>query len=67
MTHYVYVSATPATSQDTVQAGSLLRLTVGAGEWQALGGGLPANAEVRALAVHPDSPQIVYAGTSDGP
>ncbi len=47
--------------------GGLFRRTTGEGEWEALSAGLPQNVEVRAIAVHPQNPDIIYAGTQDGP
>jgi photosystem II stability/assembly factor-like uncharacterized protein len=47
--------------------GGLFRRDAGAGEWEALGNGLPDNAEVRAILVHPGSPDVIFAGTQDGP
>jgi len=35
--------------------------------WEPLTDGLPADVEVRHLAIRPDRPQTVYAGTQDGP
>jgi photosystem II stability/assembly factor-like uncharacterized protein len=40
---------------------------VGESEWQSLNKGLPSKAEVRAIAIHPTNPQIVYVGTQEGP
>ena len=47
--------------------GGLFRRNVGEGEWQAVTRGLPENAEVRAIAVHPQDPNVLYVGTQDGP
>ena len=47
--------------------GGLFRRNAGEGEWQALTAGLPANVEVRAIAVHPNDTEVIYAGTNDGP
>jgi len=38
----------------------------GSGEWQAIERGLPEAPAVRALAVHPQKPEIIYAGTQAG-
>lgn len=68
MTQYVYAGAGHWTSaDDAAHSGGLVRQVVGDREWQVLSGGLPAQAEVRAIAIHPDNPQIVYAGTQHGP
>ncbi|MBT3330427.1 MAG: hypothetical protein HN394_02875, partial [Rhodospirillaceae bacterium] len=37
------------------------------GEWQAISEGLPATLEVRYVAIRPDQPKTVYAGTQAGP
>jgi photosystem II stability/assembly factor-like uncharacterized protein len=49
------------------EAGGLFRKAAEATDWQALTRGLPQPCEVRALAVHPHQPAIVFAGTQDGP
>ncbi len=46
--------------------GGLYRRTDGEQEWQSSYNGLPEHPQVRALAVHPKNPQVVYAGTQDG-
>jgi len=45
----------------------LFRLSGGNGKWQRLSEGLPADVEVRAIAIRPDAPQTVYVGTQQGP
>ena len=47
--------------------GGLFRTSAGNGQWQPLTGGLPESVEVRAIAVHPTDPDVIYAGTQDGP
>jgi len=47
--------------------GGLFRREAGDSEWQRLGAGLPENVEARAFAVHPRDPDVIYAGTQDGP
>jgi photosystem II stability/assembly factor-like uncharacterized protein len=47
--------------------GGLFRRAAGAGAWQALARGLPENAEVRAIAVHPRDTNVMFVGTQDGP
>ena len=44
----------------------LFRRSPGAGEWQAVAGGLPDNIEVRTIAVHPQNSNIIFVGTQDG-
>jgi photosystem II stability/assembly factor-like uncharacterized protein len=68
MTQYVYAGAAPFAFADNQEhPGGLLRQVVGESEWRVLGGGLPDKAEVRAIAIHPDNPHIIYAGTQYGP
>jgi hypothetical protein len=47
--------------------GGFFRCTPQDGNWEPLTRGLPRNVEARALAVHPENPQVIYAGTQDGP
>lgn len=47
--------------------GGLFRTSPGDGEWQSLTRGLPQNVEARAFLVHPHKPDVIYAGTQDGP
>jgi photosystem II stability/assembly factor-like uncharacterized protein len=47
--------------------GGIYRREVGSAQWERLGGGLPPAAGVRAIAVHPRDPEVIYAGTSLGP
>ena len=45
----------------------MFRLVIGEDRWQRLRGGLPEDAEIRAIAIHPRDPEVIYAGTQDGP
>ena len=47
--------------------GGLFRRRAGDGEWQAATRGLPQNAEVRTIALHPADPNVLFVGTQDGP
>jgi hypothetical protein len=49
------------------ETGGLFRKAVDDAHWQALTHGLPQPTEVRAIAVHPQNPEIVFAGTQEGP
>jgi photosystem II stability/assembly factor-like uncharacterized protein len=49
------------------ETGGLFRKAVEDAHWQALTHGLPQPTEVRAIAVHPQDPALVFAGTQDGP
>src|SRR5438876_475981 len=44
----------------------VFRQEVGSTKWQKLGGGLPEDADVHAIAVHPTENNIVYVGSSKG-
>lgn len=45
----------------------LYRLAAGSDQWETLTNGLPDRVEVQGIAIHPDKPEVVYAGTNDGP
>ncbi len=49
-----------------VRTCGFFRRRAGDGDWRALTRGLPPDPEVRAIALHPDDPEIVLAGTQDG-
>ena len=67
VTSYIYAGAAHWTSAgDTMNPGGLFRRAVGDDHWQALTNGMPESSEVRAIAVHPQNPQVVYAGTQRG-
>src|SRR5438094_8493303 len=63
---FLYLGLAGETGRGRVVHSGLCRLADGSGEWQALEQGLPEAPAVRALAVHPANPQIVYAGTQSG-
>ncbi len=62
---YVYVGL--AGEGENIAEGGLLRSEHGGGEWKSIIDGLPDAPQVRALLVHPDEPNILYAGTQAGP
>jgi photosystem II stability/assembly factor-like uncharacterized protein len=64
---HIYLGFAGETGRGRVVHSGLLRLTDGADEWEQLTNGLPEAPEIRALAVHPSHPEIVYAGTQSGP
>ena len=55
---YVYVGA---------ESSGLYRLSPGAEQWQELTQGLPAEPVVPGITLHPTNPEVVFAGTQDGP
>jgi photosystem II stability/assembly factor-like uncharacterized protein len=68
MATHVYAGAAQFSAETgTTRSGGLFRRTVGDGSWQRLGGGLPDDVEVRAIAVHPRDSRLIYAGTQHGP
>ena len=68
MTTQVYAGAAQfSAGATTTQAGGLFRRVIGDARWQRLGGGLPGEIEVRAIAVHPRDSRVIYAGTQLGP
>src|SRR5262245_4101311 len=65
---YIYAGAAHWTSgNDTKNPGGLFRRAVGDDHWEPLTNGLPEGTEARAIAIHPQNPQIIYAGTQEGP
>jgi photosystem II stability/assembly factor-like uncharacterized protein len=52
---------------DGVPVQGLFGLDAASGEWQVIQGGLPQPVEVRCLAIRPDQPGTIYAGTQFGP
>ncbi|HEU4370724.1 MAG TPA: hypothetical protein VFV05_21085 [Methylomirabilota bacterium] len=47
--------------------GGLFRQAVGDDHWEPLTKGLPESAAIQAITVHPGNPQVIFAGTQDGP
>jgi len=64
---FVYAGAAHWTGRPGERPGGLFRRAIGDDRWEALTKGLPDQTQVRAIAVHPHDPQVVYAGTQDGP
>ena len=64
----IFAGAGAAPSRNgTASRGGLFRRAAGDGAWEALENGLPAGAEVHAIATRPDDPNVIFAGTQDGP
>ncbi len=55
---YIYAGA---------ESSGLYRLSPGGEAWEELSNGLPDSPSVCGIAIHPDNPEIVFAGTHDGP
>jgi photosystem II stability/assembly factor-like uncharacterized protein len=64
---YTYLGLAGETAAGRVVHTGLYRLADGGEAWEALTSGLPEAPAVRALAIHPQRPEIVYAGTQSGP
>jgi len=64
---YIYVGFAGETGRGREVHAGLHRLAEGDNEWRPLHVGLPEAPAIRALAVHPLHPEIIYAGTQSGP
>jgi len=64
---YIYLGLAGETGPGRVVHSGLFRLADGSEEWEPLQQGLPEMPAIRALAVHPERPEILYAGTQSGP
>jgi hypothetical protein len=65
-TSYIYIGLAGETGRGRVVHSGLCRLADGSTEWEPIERGLPEMPAIRALAVHPHNPAIVYAGTQSG-
>lgn len=63
---YLYAGFAGETGQGRVVHSGLYRMADGDREWERLDRGLPEAPEVRALAIHPHNPELVFAGTQSG-
>jgi photosystem II stability/assembly factor-like uncharacterized protein len=54
---YIYVGA---------EASGLYRKEAGINQWQALTDGMPPSPQTRAIAIHPQHPEVVFVGTQRG-
>ena len=61
---HIYVGAARWTSGTK---SGVFRRAAGAGGWELLTKGLPESTHVQAITVHPTNPDVVYAGTQNGP
>ncbi len=64
---YIYVGFAGETGRGREVHSGLHRLAEGDNEWRPIQTGLPEAPAIRALAVHPLHPEIIYAGTQSGP
>lgn len=68
MANFVYAGAAPwIAANRAARTGGLFRLDPASGRWDKLMAGLPDNVEVRAIAMAPGNPRVLYAGTQHGP
>ena len=63
---YLYLGLAGETGAGREVHSGLFRMKDGSKEWKRIEKGLPEAPTVRALAVHPTKPEIVYAGTQSG-
>lgn len=66
-TSYVYVGLAGETAPGRQVKSGLYRMAVGDNRWKQLKRGLPEAPAIRAIAIHPRQPEVVYAGTQEGP
>jgi len=64
---FLYLGLAGETGRGRVVHAGLFRMADGSNEWEPLQRGLPEAPAVRALAVHPQKPEIICAGTQSGP
>lgn len=64
-THQPYVYTGLGGEGDYLDVGGLYRCAAGDTHWEPLSAGLPPSPQVRALAMHPSNPKILYAGTQE--
>ena len=66
-TSYVYVGLAGETAPGRKVQSGLYRMAVGDNRWKLLKHGLPEAPAIRAIAIHPRQPEVVYVGTQEGP
>src|SRR5260370_38435364 len=52
-------------ARDTI--GGIFRRATGDERWTQLTNGLPDATDVQAITIHPENPDVIYAGTNNGP
>ena len=65
--HQTHIYIGLAGEGDAIGPGGMLRRAHDDPDWQPITNGLPPNPQVRALAMHPRNPAILFAGTQHGP
>ena len=63
--HQTYVYVGLGGEGENIAEGGMYRKADG-GEWESIATGLPDSPQVRALAIHPNNPSTVFAGTQAG-
>jgi photosystem II stability/assembly factor-like uncharacterized protein len=66
-TSFVYVGLAGETAPGRPMQSGLYRMAAGDDRWEALTRGLPDAPAIRAIAPHPEDPEVVYVGTQHGP
>ena len=66
-TPYVYVGLAGETAPGRPMQSGLYRLAAGDDRWESATRGLPDAPAIRAIATHPQHPEIVFVGTQHGP
>jgi photosystem II stability/assembly factor-like uncharacterized protein len=64
---HVYVGLAGETAPGRVVKSGLYRMSNDDSEWERLTHGLPEAPAIRAIAVHPSQPEVIYVGTQHGP
>jgi photosystem II stability/assembly factor-like uncharacterized protein len=64
---YVYVGMGGETAPGRVVHTGLYRFDADGETWELLSSGLPEAPAIRALTIHPNQPNTIYAGTQEGP
>lgn len=66
-TSYVYAGLAGETAPGREIKSGLYRMAADNGGWELVTQGLPAAPAIRAIAVHPQQPEVVFVGTQEGP
>ena len=64
---YVYVGLAGEAMPGHAISSGLYRMAEGDGGWEQMVNGLPEAPAIRAIAIHPKNPKIMYVGTQEGP